>query len=97
MSKEPIISFAEFANLDLTYVSGMSGEWGAHRVYRNNEHGLQVEVVTAKTETGQWRKGQRYYFLDGDDREFETPEAAYNAYRWQRGGEAVDLGVSNEP
>lgn len=88
---EPIISFAEFVNLPLAYRQGMSGDWGAHRMYRNDDHGLQVEIVTAKTKGGKWAKGQRYYYLDGDEREYETAEAAYNAYRWKRGGEAVEL------
>lgn len=91
-SNKPIISYAEFASLPTTYVRGMAGEWGAHRVYRNDEHGLQVEVITGRTRSGTWTKGQRYYFLDGDDREFESVEACYQAYRWLRGGEAVDLG-----
>lgn len=91
MSDEPIISFAEFLALPLEFVSAMDGDWGGHIVRRNNEHGLQVETVTAKTTTGQWKKGQRYYYLDGDEREFETADACYNAYRWRKGGEAVEL------
>jgi hypothetical protein len=93
MTDTPIISFAEFVNLPMTYCQGMSGDWGGHRVYRNNEHGLQMEVVTARTKGGTWKKGQHYYYLDGNDREFETAAACYQAYRWRRGGEAVDLGL----
>ena len=95
---ESVISFAEFTELPLTYVHGMQGSKGAHRVYRNDDVGLQVEVVTAKTKSGGWAKGQRYYFLDGDERQFETALDCYNAYRGKHGLEPVDLnpsGVAN--
>lgn len=89
--RRPIISFAEFINLTLNYMQGECSETYGHRIYRNEEHGLQVEIVTARKENGDWHKGQRYYYLDGDEQEYENAEDCYNAYRQRRWGEAVDL------
>lgn len=90
-TERAIISFAEFQALPLAYQGGYSAEDHAHRAYRNDEHGLQVEIVTARKRNGEWHNGQRYYYLDGDEREYETAAACYNAYRWRRGKEPVEL------
>jgi len=74
----------EFGKQPLQYVSGMSGAFGAHRVYRNNQLGIQREIVTKRKRYdniyGGWEKGDVGYFLDGDKREFKTVDELYEAW-----------------
>ena len=80
----PELTYAEFCELPLLYTLGMRFDWGAHRQYRNDEHGFCVEVVTKQAVYGDiysgWKPGERAYFLDGDDREFKTVDQLYVAY-----------------
>lgn len=82
--KLPELTFDEFTKLPLLYSLGMRFDWGAHRQYRNDEHGFCVEVVTKQMVRGDiysgWKPEQRTYFLDGDDREFKTVDQLYVAY-----------------
>ena len=81
------LTFEEFCNLPLIYTLGARFDWGAHRQYRNEAHGLWVEVVTKQMVRGDiysgWHAGQVCYYLDGDDRTFTTPDQLYVAYMEQ--------------
>jgi hypothetical protein len=74
----------EFGKQPLQYVGGMSGAWGAQRMYRNNQLGIQREVVTKRKRYddvhGGWEEGDVSYFLDGDKREFKTVDELYDAW-----------------
>lgn len=75
------LTFEEFCALPFQYMSGIRYSTGAHRAYRNDEHGLQMEVITPFREsTMTWGTGKTYYFLDNDPREFTDVSAWYVAY-----------------
>ena len=78
------LTFDEFCQQPLTYMLGMSGDWGARRLYRNNELGVQKEVHTKRKRHGDiysgWQEGQVSYFLDGDPREFKSSAELYEAW-----------------
>jgi len=75
------LTFEEFCSLPFKYVNGIRYTTGAHRAYRNNEHGLQMEIVTPFREAAQqWGEGKTYYFLDKDPREFRDVAELYLAY-----------------
>jgi len=75
------LTFEEFCELKIEYRTGITFDTGAGRLYRNDKHGLQVEVHTPRNKrTGVWGKGKRYWFVDGDDRCFETSDQCYVAY-----------------
>jgi hypothetical protein len=78
------LTFEEFCALPLQYTLGFSGDAGAQRMHRNEEIGLQKEVHTKRKRYGDiysgWRKEVVAYFLDGDDRQFDTPDQVYVAY-----------------
>ena len=75
------LTFEEFCNLDFEYRMGITFDTGAGRLFRNDKHGLQVEAHTDRNKrTGVWGKGKRYWFVDGDDRCFETSDQCYVAY-----------------
>ena len=82
--KREELTFEEFCKLPLIYSLGMSFDWGAHRQYRNDDHGFCVEVVTKQMVCGDiysgWQPERRAYFLDDDDREFKTIDQLYVAY-----------------
>jgi hypothetical protein len=82
--KKPELTFEEFCELPLIYTRGMRFDWGAKRMYRNEEIGLQVEVVTKQKVWGDiysgWQPEKQVYFLDDDDRQFDTVVEAYVAY-----------------
>lgn len=84
---KPELTFAEFCKLPFQYKMGMSFDWGAHRVHRNDEHGLQMEYVTKRQRHGDiysgWQEQETTYFLDGDERQFDTPDQLYVAYMEQ--------------
>ena len=83
MSKREL-TFEEFCELPLQHTMGMSFDWGSHRMYRNDELGLQKEVITKRKRKGDiysgWKDGVATYFLDRDDRQFDTPDQVYVAY-----------------
>lgn len=78
------LTFEEFCKLPLLYTLGMRFDWGAKRMYRNEQIGLQVEVVTKQMIHGDiysgWHPEKRAYFLDNDERQFDTADQAYVAY-----------------
>jgi len=75
------LTFEEFCELKIEYRTGITFDTGAQRMYRNDKHGLQVEVYTDRNKrTGVWGKGKRYWFVDGDSRAFETSDQCYVAY-----------------
>ena len=82
--KRPELTYEEFCELPFIYTLGMTFDWGAHRMYRNEEHGLQKECVTKRNRYGDiysgWQQQQMTYFMDGDTREFKTPDQLYVAY-----------------
>ena len=50
-------------------------------MYRNEQAGMQKEVVTPyNPRTMTWGTGDVSYFLDGDEREFKTVADLYVAY-----------------
>ena len=78
------LTFEEFCALPTMYCSGYQADWGAHRMYRNERIGLQVEIVTKRVRRGDiysgWKKEKRFFFLDGDARQFDTLDQVYVAY-----------------
>jgi len=78
------LTFEEFCKLPLIYTLGMRFDWGAKRMYRNEQIGLQVEVVTKQMVYGDiysgWHPEKRVYFLDNDERQFDTVDQVYVAY-----------------
>lgn len=80
----PELTFEEFCAMPFTYTLGMTFDWGAQRMYRNEQHGVQMEYVTKRKRKGDiysgWKKQDTAYFLDGDEREFKTPDQIYVAY-----------------
>lgn len=80
----PELTFEEFCQLPLRYCLGLVSDVGARRLYRNDQIGLQKEVITKRKRNGDiysgWRKGEAYYFLDRDPKEYRTPDQVYVAY-----------------
>lgn len=78
------LTFEEFCSTPLEYSQGMTGDWGARRLYRNNDLRIQKEVLTKRKRHGDiyggWKDGEVYFFLDGDEREFRTVDQLYVAY-----------------
>ena len=78
------LTFEEFCQLPLIYTQGLRFDWGAKRMYRNEEIGLQVEVVTKQMVWGDiysgWHPEKRAYFLDNDERQFDALDQVYVAY-----------------
>jgi hypothetical protein len=82
MSKE--LTFEEFCSMPLTYCLGMTYDWGARRMHRNEDLKLQKETITMRKKKdciySGWKTPDISYFLDGDAREFKTPDQVYVAY-----------------
>lgn len=58
------LTFEEFCELCFEYRLGFTFDTGAQRMYRNDKHGIQVEVQTGRNKrTGAWGKGQRKKIL----------------------------------
>lgn len=75
------LTFAEFTSLPFQCTCGIRYSTGAHRLYRNNKHGLQIEVKTPfQKRTQQWGAGKKYYYIDNDPREFSNQAEWYLAY-----------------
>lgn len=78
------LTYEEFCALEFRYTLGMTFDWGAQRAYRNEQHGIQMEYVTKRRRYGDiysgWKEQDTSYFLDGDEREFKTPDQVYLAY-----------------
>jgi hypothetical protein len=77
------LTFEEFCNKPLQYTLGFAGAW-CKRLYRNEELKIQKEVHTKRKIKGDiysgWKEPVIAYFLDGDDREFQTVDQLYVAY-----------------
>ncbi len=80
----PELTFEEFCQLPFSYRLGFSGDWGAQWAYRNDECGVQIEVRTKRKRHGDiyggWKPEERFYFLDWDERQFNTLDQVYVAY-----------------
>jgi len=75
------LTFEEFCQLQFEYRTGITFDTGAQRMYRNDKHGLQNELYTDRDKrTGVWGNGKRYWFVDGDNRQFESADQCYVAY-----------------
>ena len=80
----PELTFEEFCKMPLQYTMGMTFDWGAQRMHRNEELGVQKETVTERNVAGDiysgWKDGTVAFFLDGDERQFDTVDQVYVAY-----------------
>lgn len=80
----PELTYEEFCTKPLQYTQGMTFDWGAMRLHRNEELGIQKETVTKRKRKGDiysgWREPSIAFFLDGDERQFDTPDQLYVAY-----------------
>lgn len=78
------LTYEEFCELPMTYVQGLRFDWGAHRMHRNEEHGIQRETITKQKRKNDiysgWKDPKIVFFLDGDDRQFDTSDQVYVAY-----------------
>ena len=83
------LTFEEFCALPTMYCSGYQADWGAHRMYRNERIGLQVEIVTKRVRRGDiysgWKEGEVFYYLDADNNRgmqhcYNTIDQAYVSY-----------------
>lgn len=87
---EPM-TFEEFSQAPLTYTAGMVGDWGARRMYRNSELGIQKEVHTKRRVAGDiysgWREGKVHLFMDNDEREFANTAELYEAWMTRHFGD----------
>lgn len=85
--KKPELTYEEFLAKPMVYHTGLRFDWGAYRTYRNDDLGIQKEVITRQEVVGDiysgWHAGQVCYYLDGDDRTFTTPDQLYVAYMEQ--------------
>ena len=80
------LTYEEFCQQPLNYTAGYTTDSMALRIYRNNDLGIQQEVVTRRKATGDiysgWRVGKDYWYLDGDDEEYVNAACLYEA--WMR-------------
>lgn len=80
------LTYEEFCQQPLNYTAGYTTDRMALRIYRNNELGIQQEVVTRRKATGDiysgWLVGKDYWYLDGDDEEYVNAACLYEA--WMR-------------
>ena len=78
------LTYEEFCEQPLRYTLGMTGDWGAHRKYRNDELGIQKETITKRKCYGDiysgWRTAKICFFLDNDPREFPSVAELYVAW-----------------
>ena len=78
------LTFEEFCKLPLQYTIGMTFDWGAQRMFRNDEIGFQVETITFRKRKGDiysgWKKEIAVFFLDDHAEQFDTVDQAYVAY-----------------
>lgn len=80
----PELTYEEFCNLSCPYTFCMTFDWGVQRMYRNDDIGLQIEIVTKRKRKGDiysdWKEPDHYYFLDGDPNKYRTMDQVYVAY-----------------
>lgn len=79
-----MLTYEEFCEQPMEYVSGISFDWGASRMYRNNELGIQKEVITKRIRNDDiysgWHEPEVYLFLDGVEGEYANSACLYEAY-----------------
>lgn len=78
------MTYEEFCSAPMTYSMGLVGDWGAQRMYRNNDLGIQYEVLTRRKRSGDiysgWKEGKVYFYLDRDPRQFANAAELYEAW-----------------
>ena len=79
-----MLTYEEFCEQPMEYVAGISFDWGASRMYRNNELGIQREVITKRIRNDDiysgWYDPKEYLFLDGVEGEHANLACLYEAY-----------------
>lgn len=63
-----------------TYRWGGHSEKEAHRLYRDDELGVQKEVYTRRRRDGTWLDGKEYFYIDNDSREFRDEADMMSAW-----------------
>ncbi len=74
------LTYDVFVNLPFLYVKGLLYEGGATRMYRNENYGLHIEIVTKKDKYGEWGEGKQHFYVDGDPNEYANVAEQYEAY-----------------
>lgn len=78
------LTYEEFCEQPLRYTLGFTNDWGARRMFSNDELGIQMVTVTARRKHGDiysgWRTGKSFYYIDGDEREFANIAELYVAW-----------------
>ena len=93
------LTFEEFCQQTMVYTMGITCDWGDQRMCRNEQLGIQREVITKRKRHGDiysgWKDGQIAYFLDGDEREFKTGADLYVA--WMEKVCSIELKPATQP
>lgn len=83
------LTFEEFCALPFKYCLGFQADWGAQRMYRNEQVGLQIEIITKRKKKGDiysgWKPEERFFYLDADEKAglnhcYNTIDQAYVSY-----------------
>jgi hypothetical protein len=78
------LTFEEFCDLPLTAGWRFSLDSGSLTYYANKSAGLTISIFTPLKRKGDiysgWKKSIRHYYLEGDDKVYETSDQAYVAY-----------------
>ena len=78
------LTYEEFTAMPMQYTIGFSGDSGAHRMYRNEQLGIQKETTTKRKRFGDiyswWCATEVAFYLDGDPREFRCAAEVYVAW-----------------
>jgi hypothetical protein len=78
------LTYEEFTAMPMQYTIGFSGDSGAHRMYRNEQLGIQKETTTKRKRFGDiysgWKDPENFFYIDGDPREFHNAADCYEAY-----------------
>ncbi len=78
------LTFEEFCEQPLRYTLGTTGDAGAHRMYRNDDLGIQKEVHTKRRRHGDiysgWCDAEVYFYIDGDPNEYRSAAEVYVAW-----------------
>jgi len=68
----------DFKRLPFKYVCGLSTGDGAHREFRNDEHGITV-LTSTKKYINHWGETECTWLLDDDENEYKSVEAVVDA------------------
>ena len=78
------LTLEEFKKLPFVYRTGVRYTKSAQRLYRNDEYGLQKELITRfNTKKQEWGTGKVFYFVDGDPNEYTDIETFYGAFLYK--------------